>query len=231
VIIDEVWHRRNAKGLLKLLALQRNRALHREQILEAFWSNLSSAAAAANFRKTLFDLRSELAARKIVEPIVHIADDIVALSPLVSLDIDEFRACARAARSAQNRLDLYEEAIALYRGDLLVEDRFAEWTEAPRRELRDLHNDLLVELSQLYAAEGKLDLAADRLRLLLESDPLNEDANRLMMRVYAEFGSRQKAHRQYESFRSLLLSELGATPSEETEALMRDILSGKIGPA
>jgi DNA-binding SARP family transcriptional activator len=231
VIIDEVWHHRNAKALLKLLAVQRDRSLHREQVLEAFWSSLNPSAAAANLRKILFDLRAEFTARQVQAQVVTIADDMVILSPEISLDIDEFRSCARAARFAQNRLDLYEEAISHYRGDLLLEDRYAEWTEGTRQELRDLHNDLLVELSQLYTAAGKLELAAERLQRLLEADPLNEEANRLMMRVYAEMGSRQKAHRQYETFRAALLREIGAEPSEETEALIRDILAGKVGRA
>jgi len=231
VIIDDAWHHRNAKALLKLLALQRDRALHREQVLEAFWSDLNQSAAAANLRKVLFDLRAEFTARQLSAQVVKVADEMVILSPEVSLDIDEFRACARSARLAKNRLDLYEEAISLYRGDLLIEDRYAEWTAGPRQELRDLHNDLLIELSQLYAAAGKLELAAERLQQLLQADPLNEDANRLMMRIYAEVGSRQKAHRQYETFRAALLREIGAEPSEETQALIRDILAGKVGRA
>jgi DNA-binding SARP family transcriptional activator len=231
VIIDEVWQHRNAKALLKILAVQRDRALHREQVLDAFWASLNPSAAAANLRKILFDLRTEFTARKVNAQVVTVANDMVALSPAISLDIDEFRSCARAARLAQNRFDLYEEAISLYLGDLLIEDRYAEWTEGPRQELRDLHNDLLIELSQLYAAAGTLDLAAERLERLLLADPLNEDANRLMMRIYAETGSRQKADRQYKSFRAALLREIGATPSEETEALIRDILSGKVGRA
>jgi DNA-binding SARP family transcriptional activator len=231
VIIDQAWHHRNAKALLKLLAVQRGRALHREQVLEAFWASLDPSAAAANLRKILFDLRAEFTARQVNAPVVTVADDMVALSPEVSLDIDEFRSCARAARFAQDRLDLYEKAISLYKGDLLEEDRYAEWTEVPRRELRDLHNDLLIELSQLYLAAGKLGLAAERLQRLLENDPLNEDANRLMMRLYAETGSRQKAHRQYETFRDALSREIGAEPSDETERLIRDILAGKLGGA
>jgi DNA-binding SARP family transcriptional activator len=231
VIIDEVWQHRNAKALLKILAVQRDRALHREQVLDAFWASLNPSAAAANLRKILFDLRAEFAARKVKAPVVTVANDMVALSPSVSLDIDEFRACARAARGAQDKLDLYEQAISIYRGDLLIEDRYAEWTEGPRQELRDLHNDLLIELSQLYAAAGKLELAAERLERLLQADPLNEDANRLMMRIYAEAGSRQKADRQYKSFRAALRREIGAAPSEETEALIQDILSGKLGRA
>ena len=163
VIIDQAWHHRNAKALLKLLAVQRDRALHREQVLDAFWARLDPSAAAANLRKILFDLRAEFAARRVAAQVVTIADDMVVLSPEISLDIDEFRSCARAARYAKDRLDLYEQAIAIYGGDLLVEDRYEEWAEDLRRELRDLHNDLLIELSQLYAAAGKLELAAERL--------------------------------------------------------------------
>ena len=231
LIIDEAWHHRNAKALLKLLALQSDRSLHREQVLEAFWASLKPSAAAANLRKTLFDLRAEFTARQVITQVVTIADDMVILSPEISLDIDEFRSCAQAARSSQNRIELYEEAIAFYGGDLLVENGNEEWTEGPRRELRDLHNELLMELSQLYAAAGKLEQAAERLQRLLQADPLDEDANRLMMRLYAEAGSRQKAHRQYKTFRAALRREIGAAPSEETETLIRDILAGKVGRA
>ncbi|TMC00688.1 MAG: hypothetical protein E6J42_00115 [Chloroflexi bacterium] len=231
LIIDQAWHHRNAKALLKLLAIQRDRYLHREQVLDAFWARLNPSAASANLRKILFDLRTEFAARRVTQPVVTVADDMVVLSPEISLDIDEFRSCARAARSSQERLDLYEQAIACYGGDLLVEDRYEEWTEGPRRELRDLHNELLIELSQLYAAAGKLELAFERLQHLLQADPLDEEANRLMMRLYAEAGSRQKAHRQYETFRDALCREIGAVPSEETELLYRDILAGKSSSA
>lgn len=231
LIIDEAWHHRNAKALLKLLALQSNRSLHREQVLDAFWASLDPSAAAANLRKILFDLRAELTARRVTAEVVTIADDMVVLSPEISLDIDEFRSCARAARSSPNSLELYEEAIAFYGGDLLVEDGYEESTEGPRRELRDLHNELLMELSQLYAAAGELELAAERLQRLLQADPLDEDANRLMMRLYAEAGSRQKAHRQYKTFRVALRREIGAAPSEETKTLNRDILAGKVGRA
>lgn len=231
VIIDQAWRHRNAKALLKLLAVQRDRALHREQVLDAFWASIDPAAAAANLRKTLFDLRAEFTARRVATQVVTIADDMVILSAEIFLDIDEFRSCARAARSAQDRLDLYEEAIAIYGGDLLIEDRYAEWAEGLRQELRDLHNDLLIELSHLYVAAGKLELAAEHLQRLLQADPLNEAANRLMMRLYAEVGSRQKAHRQYKTFRAALRREIGARPSEETETLIRDILAGKVGRA
>src|ERR1700680_1522304 len=88
VIIEEVWHHRNAKALLKILAIQRDRALHREQVLDAFWASLNPSAAAANLRKILFDLRAEFAARQVKDQLVTIADDLGVLSPDISLDID-----------------------------------------------------------------------------------------------------------------------------------------------
>ena len=98
VIIDDVWHHRNAKALLKLLAVQRDRSLHREQVLDAFWASLNPSAAGANLRKILFDLRAEFAARQVKAQVVTLAEDMVVLSPEIALDIDEFRSCARAAR-------------------------------------------------------------------------------------------------------------------------------------
>jgi DNA-binding SARP family transcriptional activator len=79
------------KALLKLLAVQRDRSLHREQVLDAFWASLNPSAAAANLRKILFDLRAEFTARQVKAQVVTIAEDMVVLSPEISLDIDEFR--------------------------------------------------------------------------------------------------------------------------------------------
>ena len=39
---DDAWSRRHAAGLVKLLALARGRRMHREQVVDALWPDLSS---------------------------------------------------------------------------------------------------------------------------------------------------------------------------------------------
>lgn len=50
LLIDASWPRSRAKALLKLLALQKDRALPREQALEALWPDMAPAAASHNLR-------------------------------------------------------------------------------------------------------------------------------------------------------------------------------------
>ena len=38
---DDAWSRRHAAGLVKLLALARGRRMHREQVVDALWPDLS----------------------------------------------------------------------------------------------------------------------------------------------------------------------------------------------
>ena len=109
------------------------------------------------------------------------------------MDFETFRAQAQLARTSGTDTALYEEALALYIGDLLPADRYEEWTEAVREELKTLHNDLLMELSQLYESQGKIEPAVERLERLLQADPVREEAHRGLMRLFALSGSRDKA--------------------------------------
>src|SRR6476661_8799161 len=42
VVTDHQWSRRNASTLVKVLALAKGRRLHREQVIDALWPDLSA---------------------------------------------------------------------------------------------------------------------------------------------------------------------------------------------
>lgn len=228
VLIDRSWSRSKAKALVKLLALQKERTLHREQVLDALWSDLDPAAAANNFHKNLYYLRTILAAYNVTAPLVGVAGDVVTLAAVTWVDVDEFRRLAQLARAARNDPAAYEQALALYTGDLLPEDIYEDWAEPRREELRGIRIQLLSELSDLYEALAQPERAAACLQQLLEADPLHEEAHRALMRLHARMGSRHRALRQYQVCRDALQRELGVNPSRETESLYRDILEGRL---
>jgi predicted ATPase/DNA-binding SARP family transcriptional activator len=231
VIIDTSWPRAKAKALLKLLALQTSRSLHREQVLDALWPHLTPAAAANNLRKNLHYVRAALAQRGISTPVVDVRGDMVVLAPDVWIDIEAFRHRARTARDSRGDPELYERALSMYGGDLLPEDVYEDWTEPCREEMCRLRDELLLEVARLHVTAGETGLAEDRLHELLRADPLREEAHRSLMRIYVEAGSRDKALRQYRICRELMERDLGVEPSEETEHLHREILEGRLrGP-
>lgn len=228
VIIDRSWSRRKAKALLKLLALQKGRSLHREQVLDALWPDLEPAAAANNLHKNLHYLRTAFTAHGVAPAIVGIAGDLVVLSSDVWVDLDEFQRQAQRARTSRGDLALYERALAVYTGDLLPEDIYEDWAAQPREELRVLVLQLLQGMSHLYEAQGRPEPAAESLQRMLQIDPLHEDAQRSLMRLYAESGSRHRALQQYQKCRQSLERELGVGPSDETEALYHAIVEGRL---
>lgn len=228
LIVDRSWHRRKAAALLKLLALHKGRSLHREQVFDSLWRHLTPSAAANNLRKNRHYLRTAFAQLGITAPVVSVTGDMVILLPEVFIDVDGFRSQAQIARGDRNDPRLYEQALALYTGDLLPEEIYEDWTEPQREELRTLRIQLLTELSRLYGARGQPELAAEGLRQLLQADPLHEEAHRSLMRLYAQAGNHDRALHQYQSCRDILQRELGVEPSAETEALHREILARRM---
>lgn len=227
-VLDRSWGRRKARALLGLLALQRGHSLHREQVLDALWPDMSLAAAANNLHKNVHHLRSALAERGATTQLVEVAGDLVRLADAVRVDVDVFRDLAQRARTARHDPYLYEQALALYQGDLLPEELYEDWAALKREELRDLCVHLLIELARLDEAHGRLDAAVARFERILDCDALHEEAHRELMRLYALTGSRHHALRQYQLCRSALARELGVEPSAETEALYREIVAGRI---
>ena len=71
---EGAWHLRKAKGLVKLLALARGHALHREQIMDLMWPELGKRAASNNLRQALH------VARRTLHPDPEIASRYLTLS-------------------------------------------------------------------------------------------------------------------------------------------------------
>jgi DNA-binding SARP family transcriptional activator/pimeloyl-ACP methyl ester carboxylesterase len=228
LVVDKTWPRARAKALLKLLALQAGRGLHRERILDLLWPDLSVPAANANLRKTLYHVRVAFRTAGGDDPIEVRADGIVSLTRDVCIDVDEFRKLARRARVGGESVVLYEGALSIYTGQLLPDDLYEEWSVGVRQELHALRGRLILELAAAYCRLGQPVPAIERLSALVADDPLNEAAHRGLIEAYALNGNQDRAVRQYQTLRSLLRDELSTSPSELTEHLMRDIRSGQL---
>jgi TolB-like protein/Flp pilus assembly protein TadD len=144
------------------------------------------------------------------------------------VDAEEFeRRAAAAVRSADAAA--YESALALYGGDLLVEDLYEDWAAARREQLRALRQELLAKVAGLYEARGEYGRAAERLRQLVADDASNEEAHRGLMSLYVRAGNRRQALRQYRQCRDALRRELEAEPEPATVELYERIIAARRG--
>ena len=112
------------------------------------------ASATNNLHQALYVARRALAGTS--GALCRLRDDVVLLSDgaMPWLDTDAFDAACRRARQTRDPQD-YRAAAELYRGDLLPEDRFEDWTEGPREALRERHLGLLVEYAEVLSERGR----------------------------------------------------------------------------
>jgi predicted ATPase/DNA-binding CsgD family transcriptional regulator len=226
------WRSRKAAALFKLLALAPGHNLHREQVMEALWPNSAKQAASNNLRQVLY------AARRVLDPAsdshksyLSLEDEHLVLCPEGDLwvDVDAFEEAARTARYARGPA-VYQAAIDLYAGDLLPDDRYEEWAEVRREELRQHHLTLLMELAELHEGRGERDLAIEALRRATSEEPTLEEAHASIMRLHALSGRPEHALAQYERLRNALQSGIGTRPAEATRRLRDEIAAGTLLP-
>jgi len=208
------WTRRQAAGLVKLLALAPARRLHREQLIDLLWPDDTVDDAAPKLHKAAHFARRAIG----LSDSIVLRDEHVTLCPDhdVSVDVARFEQLAGRA-VAESDAGLAREALAWYSGDLLPHDRYEEWAEERREQLRLRRLDLL-----------RLD---GRWEAVVELDPADELANVHLMRRYAADGDRHAAIRQFERLDRHLRRELGVAPGRDAQTLHDRLLADQEGPA
>ena len=225
-IPKDAWRLRKAAALVKLLALAPDHRLHREQAMDLLWPDASRKVASNSLRTTLH------AARKVLDPAMgsrYLAseDESLVLCPGGDLwvDVDAFEEAAATARRAKEP-STYRAAFDLYEGDLLPENRYEEWAEGRRRELRQLYLALILELARLHEDRGEHEPAIEALGKAVGEEPTLEEAHAGLMRLYAVSGRPDRSIAQYERLRELYSSRVGTQPSATTRRLRDEIAAG-----
>ena len=224
------WRLKKAAALVKLLALASGHRVHREQAMDLLWPDFGMQAASNNLRQILH------ASRRILDPTagsrylyVHGEQLVLCPGDQVLVDVEAFEEAAAAARRSQDPAT-YRTAIELYAGELLPEDRYEEWAEARREELRRLHLELLVELAGLYEERREHGPAIEALHRVVAEELTQEEAHHSLMRLYALSDRRAQALAQYERLRKALSDKLGTEPSASTRRLYNELAAGRFPP-
>ena len=210
-------------ALLAYLCIAKPRGFHRrDKLLGLFWPNSDQDHARTSLRKSLHILRRALTDQAILSR----GDEEVAVDfNRVSCDAAAFEASAKA-----NRL---EEALELYRGDLLAgffideAPEFDQWLHSERMRLRASAARAALTLSDQYDTAGNVAAATGWARRSLELTDTDERALQKLIELQARSGDRTGAIQSYETFARRLAAEYETEPSAETRSLVERIRSGK----
>ena len=193
-IRQDEWRSKKAAALVELLALAPGHRLHREQAMALLWPDSGNKAASNNLRQVLYG------ARRVLDPAsdspkryLSLRDEHLVLCPEGQLwvDVNTFEESAFTARRSRDP-SVYRATLELYAGELLPEDRYEEWAEGRRDELRQLYLALFNEFAVLYEGREEYEKGIESLQRAITEEPTLEEAHASLMRLHA-LSRRQRA--------------------------------------
>ena len=233
-IPEDRWPRRKAKELLKVLLTDPGRPFTFEQLVDALLPEADITTATNNIQARVSELRRvlepELSRGRDSKYVVSF-DEGYAFDPSCKtpLDFQEFETAAaeaeRLTREGRPReaAERFEEAMLLYRGDFLAEDRYAEWAEGTRSRLRDRCLEGLEDLASCYVELGRFRQAISCCQRVLGIAPYRESVIRQLMEYQDRIGQRSQALETFHEGVRALREQLAVDPSPETMALQARI--------
>lgn len=224
---------RKAMALITYLTITK-RECSRDEMATLLWPESSQSSARASLRRSLYHIN-----KTIQDQLLLSSADTISIDPNADLwcDVDVFKRSLSefgheseiSKQIDQQGLQILEEAVALYLGDLLEGfslpgcNSFDEWLFFEAESLRESLASTLKQLAMAYQRQGEYDQAIPHARRWLSLDSLHEPAHRLLMELYAESGQRAAALRQYEECVRILDQELMLSPQLETTELYQNI--------
>jgi DNA-binding SARP family transcriptional activator len=196
-----------AERVLAFLALAR-RPVRRHQLAGTLWPDVTDRQALARLRSALWKVPAAHRGALVEADTTTVALHATATVDLYDLDPTEPSPDAGAP---------------IPRGELLP-GWCEEWVLVERERHRQLRLHALEDRSARACGLGRFVEALEAGLEAVAQEPLRESAHRRVVEVHLAEGSAAEALTQYETFRRLLLTELGLAPSDAMRALVRPLL-------
>ncbi len=207
------------RAVLRFLALNAGRPVHREVLQETFWPEADPETGAKNLHVALSALRRELAPRAgrgACDLLVRDGEAYrLALPDGARIDLADFERAVTEARTIRARgatqvaIEALRAAIAAYGGDLLPEDGPAEWAAGRRERARAEAVEASRALAELLL-DGDPTGAAEACAAGLALDPHHDPLWRILVEARERAGD-QAAATSARSGYARMLAELGVT--------------------
>jgi DNA-binding SARP family transcriptional activator len=223
---------RQGRLLLAYLAVNRERACPRGELIDVLWPEAPPAAADTALSALLSKLR-----RLLGEGVLVGRSEVrLTLDGDVLLDVDEAAAAARRAETARNDGRWADAAVAA-RAALTADpaaflpDCDGPWLREQRSALDAVRVRALELLAEAALRAGELAEAETAAHAAVAAAPFRESAHRLLMEIHEAAGNPAEALRAYERLRRLLREELGTAPGAAAMAVHERLLHGGAPPA
>jgi DNA-binding SARP family transcriptional activator/predicted ATPase len=211
--------------LVSYLLLNFEKPLSRKQLAFTFWADTTEEQARTNLRNLLHHLRKAF-------PEIDLFLDTEGLTvqwksnASIELDVTHFKTALANAKLAPDdtlRVQLLKQAVNAYRGELLP-GYYEDWVLSHREEIHRAYLTALGQLAKLLEDSRQYEEAIEMANRIIRSEPLNESAYQLAMRLHALGNDRAGALQAYHACLTVMRRELDMEPSIEIKALYEQLI-------
>jgi SARP family transcriptional regulator, regulator of embCAB operon len=222
---------RKPKQVLGILASARGGQVSKDRLIDLLWEDRPPRHPVAALENHVWVLRRHLDQGSLTPAssvVVRASGSYRLATERVRLDLDRFDGLVAAAERCgpQRCRPHLEAALALVRGEVFEDEPFAGWAVPLRETYRGRLQGVRLRAAEAAAAEGAAGEVVAHAGQVLEWEPWNERACRLLMEGLARLGERGRAVRAYEACRAALATELHLDPLPETTAVYELVRSG-----
>jgi DNA-binding SARP family transcriptional activator len=178
-----------AAQAVKVVAL--NGRLTVDELVDHLWENAGPGVGTRRLRNVLWRVRSACG------ELVRREGNVLRLAPEASTDVDRFRCLVEAAAAAgpgtEETTEAARAALHCYRGELLPDDRYADWAAGARESVGRLYVGTLELLVDEAAKSGRMGEVVELLDRLAAADPHDERHLVRLAEVHLRLGKRGRA--------------------------------------
>jgi predicted ATPase/DNA-binding SARP family transcriptional activator len=215
--------------LLAHLLISNGRVVPADRLIDDMWGDNLPANPSGALQTRISQLRRVLddAAPGGRSVVAYQSPGYVLKIDAQDVDAGRFQALvarAHSASDARSRASTLADALALWRGQALIDFRDEDFARPEIVRLEELRLTALEEQAEARLELGEHILLADELSDLVAQHPLRERLRSAQLRALYRAGRQSEALDSYRRLREALADELGVDPSPELSALYEAIL-------
>jgi len=233
LIEAKAWERDSSIQLFQLLLTTRRRhALHKEQIIDHIWPELTVTAGKQHFKAALYGLNKALEPNRPARSSpryllrqgqsyqlqhTHFWIDADAMEAYIALGNQQLPDAPAQAELA------FAKALEHYQGVYLPNRLYEDWSSGERERIQMLSLNTMTTKAELLlprAPQESIRLAQSALLI----EPAWEEAYRLQMLAYLQKGNRPMAIKVYQQCQEVLQVAYGIAPLPATRKLYHEIM-------
>jgi DNA-binding SARP family transcriptional activator len=227
--LEDTLRGRQGRLLFSYLALNRDRPVRRDELVDAVWGDAAPAGRGPALSVLLSKVRAAVGA----DVLSGRGSVCIVLPPAARVDVEQAFDALHRAESAVVQGDwtrAWSAALCaryVSARPLLPDHDGPAWLDVWRRRLDDVHDGALEAYAAACLGLGGTEIAgAERAaRRLLEHNPLRETGYGLLMQSLAARGNLAEAMQVYERARTLLRDELGIPPGPAIQQIHATLLA------